>query len=92
MLSLVNLIKLLVFGQPLPELTREIIDRMNAEHAREHADCTQAEVLEFLRENGKVIVDFIGGLEDEDLDRFAHVGRLAVRTRQFLRHLGGHKR
>ncbi len=95
--SVVNLIELVVSGQPLPEITMEAIDQTNAEHAREHADCTQEEVLGFLRENGSAIAEFLNGLEDEDLDRVGHLPLLGgdVSAERFFERIilqsgGGH--
>jgi uncharacterized damage-inducible protein DinB len=42
-------------------------------HARDHADCSRAEVQHLLKENGEAAVDFAAGLEDEDLDRKGHL-------------------
>ena len=71
--GVLNLVKLVVSGEPLPDITMEAIDQMNAEHAEEHADCTRAEVLSLLRENGSSIAEYVAGLGDEDLDRAGHL-------------------
>lgn len=63
----------MVAGEPLPELTSESIDQMNARHAANHAQCTRDEVLKALRENGSAIADFLAGISDADLDRSAHL-------------------
>jgi hypothetical protein len=59
---------------------------MANDHAREHADCTQAEVLEILRKNGKSLAQFTAGLGDEELDRTGFLAMLNrdVSTQQFL--------
>jgi hypothetical protein len=67
--SALNLVKMMVDGQQMPELTMEAISQRNEQHAQKHADCTQAEVLGLLRDNGSKIIDFVGGLTDKDLDR-----------------------
>ena len=40
-------------GQPLPPMTAEMLDQLNAEHAREYANCGKAETLELLRSGGR---------------------------------------
>ena len=60
-------------GGDLPDMKMEDIDKGNAEHAEAHKDCTKAEVLGLLRENGSAIVDLISGLSDEDLEKGAHL-------------------
>ena len=75
--SAFGLAEMIVEGKPLPELTREAIDRGNAQHAKKHAHCSKEEVLGILREKGSSIAEYIAGLNDEDLDRtaqFAVVG------------------
>ena len=67
------LARMMVAGEPLPELTSESIDQMNAKHAAKHGQCTKDEVLKTLRENGAAIADFLAGISDADLDRCAHL-------------------
>ena len=38
-----SFVEMLANGQPLPPLSMEMIDQMNAQHATEHANCTRAE-------------------------------------------------
>jgi hypothetical protein len=47
--SSLDLVKMIVAGETLPPLTMETIDQMNAQHAKEHANCTTEEVLGLLR-------------------------------------------
>ena len=68
-----GLVKLIVAGEKLPDLTGAVIDRLNFKHADKHRDCTRDEVLRTLRENGGSIVDAMAGLTDADLDRIGHV-------------------
>ena len=70
------LTKMIVSGEKLPELTGEQIDQMANQHAREHADCTKAEVLEILRNNGDMLVAFAAGLGDADLDRTGYLAAI----------------
>ncbi len=58
-------------GQPAPPLTMEMIDAGNAQHAREHANCTKAETLDLLRNGGKAAAEMLRGFSDGQLDRTA---------------------
>jgi hypothetical protein len=55
--------------RPLPPLTQETVDEMNARHREEHAGCTRDEVLALLRRNAAVVVDTIRSFGDAELDR-----------------------
>ncbi len=70
------LTKMIVNGDKLPDLTGEQIDQMANRHAREHADCKQAEVLEILRKNGEKLVASAAGLGDSDLDRTGYLAAI----------------
>ncbi|MBT8340105.1 MAG: DinB family protein [Desulfatitalea sp.] len=65
--------KLLIEGQPLPELTYEQIVQMANAHAAKHADCTKAQVLSILESEGGKLVAFITGLSDAVLARSANM-------------------
>ena len=67
--SVIGWVKLIMADQPLPPITMKAIHQMNAEHAKEHADCTQAEVLQLLQKQGKKITNVISGLNDDTLDK-----------------------
>lgn len=65
--------KMIVEGQPLPDVGFDVIHQANAQHAQEHADCTQEAVLGLLREDGAAIAEYVAGLNDTDLDRTAYL-------------------
>ncbi len=71
--GILDLAKSIVAGEPLPELTGEMIDQMNVQHAEEHAGCTKDEVLGFLRANGPEVAGYVAGLSNEDLDRAGYL-------------------
>ncbi|MCP3931192.1 MAG: hypothetical protein GY705_19075, partial [Bacteroidetes bacterium] len=71
--AIFEMAKLIIAGQPLPELTMEKIIQMGNDHAREHAECKKDEVLSILDENGKAFVTYVAGLSDQDLDRRAYL-------------------
>jgi hypothetical protein len=68
-----DLAKLIVAGEPLPQLDEKEIEQMNAQHAEDHADCSKDEVLGFLRKKGPEIAAYVAGLSDHDLDRKGHL-------------------
>jgi hypothetical protein len=69
----VGLARMIVKGEKLPEITNEELVEMANAHAREHAACTREEVLGVLRRNGTVLVDYVAGLSDAELDRTGHL-------------------
>ena len=64
-----DLAKMIVAGEKLPDLTGEAIDQANAKHAQEYAGVTREEMLAALRENGSSVSSFLKELSDADLDR-----------------------
>ena len=68
-LGVLDLARMIVAGKPLPKLTSEIIDQMNAQHAEKHAGCTKDEVLGILGAKIPEFVRYVAGLSDEDLNR-----------------------
>ena len=71
--DIIGLVKMIVDGEKLPELTGEQITEMANEHAREHADCTKAEVLEVLRKHGEAFAGFVAALNDTEFDRTGYL-------------------
>ena len=69
----IGLVKMVVAGEKLPELTAGVIDQMNLKHAEKHRLCTLSDVLKILRENGASAADYVAGLRDADLDRTGHI-------------------
>lgn len=67
--AIANLIKTVASGQSVPNLTMEALDKMNAQHAREHANCTKAETLELYKKNAATAAGVVRGLSDAELDR-----------------------
>jgi hypothetical protein len=47
------------------------LDAMNAQHARDHADCTKAETIELHRKGVAMAAEAIRGLSDEQLAKGA---------------------
>ena len=82
----VNLARMIVNGEKLPEITMDQLVGMANEHARQHAECTREEVLGVLRRNGAALADYAAGLSDAELDRTGYVALAGVEmtAQQFL--------
>lgn len=81
-----DLVKMIVAGETLPPLSMEVIHHLNAQHAREHADCTREEVLALLRQNTSAFATYLEGLSDTELVRTAYLAVIddEVSARQFV--------
>ena len=77
---------MIIEGKKFPDMTMDQITENANRHAREHADCTKAEVLDVLRDKARAMVEFVGGLEDSELDRSGYLPALGtgLTVEQFL--------
>ncbi len=62
-----GMIKAVVAKQAPGDLSMELIDGMNAQHAKDFAACTRAETIELHREGSATAAATIRGLSDADL-------------------------
>jgi len=62
-----GMIKAIVAGQPLGNFTGYLLDEMNAQHARDYANCTKAETIELHRKGMAAAAATIRGLSDDQL-------------------------
>jgi hypothetical protein len=62
-------VRTVVAGQPLPPLTAEYIDQLNAQHAERHSGHSRDETVALLRQNGQEAAALVRGLSDDELDR-----------------------
>lgn len=69
----IDFVRMIVAGEAIPEITMETIDQMNAQHAKEHANCTREEVLGLLRKNGSAFASYLEGLSEADLVRTGYL-------------------
>ena len=69
----IDFVRMIVAGEAIPEITMETIDQMNAQHAKEHANCTTEEVLALLRKNGSAFAGYLEGLSEADLARTGYL-------------------
>lgn len=68
-----DLVKALASGQPITDVTVDLVDQINADHAREHKGCTKEEALDLLGHNSALVVSGVRELSDEELDRAAPI-------------------
>ncbi len=86
---LMDVMQALTNGESRP-ITMEMIDDLNAEHARTFAGCTKAETLSCLRDDGAKAESAIRGLSDADLEAthdLPLLGSDPVTLEQFVRAL-----
>jgi hypothetical protein len=72
----IDLVRMIVAEEAMPEITMEAIDQMNAQHAKKHAHCTQEEVLALLRKKGSAFADYLEGLSEADLARTGYLAAI----------------
>jgi hypothetical protein len=62
-----RIVKTIAAGQALPHFTREMLDEMNAQQAREFADCTKAETIALHKTGAAGAAAAVRGLSDGEL-------------------------
>jgi uncharacterized damage-inducible protein DinB len=80
-------IRTILAGRPLPPMTMDMVDQINAEQFTLNADRSRSEARERLRRNGEETASLLRGLRDADLDRtapFALFGGPTVSIRQLI--------
>ena len=73
-------------GQPVEGLTGEVIDKMNADHAKKFDGVSKEEAIRLLKENSAAAASAIRALSDAELEQAAPVSLYAnaLLTCQFL--------
>jgi hypothetical protein len=66
---IVRIIKTIAAGQALPHFTREMLDEMNAQHAKEFAGCAKPETIALHRKGAAAAASVVRGLSDAELAR-----------------------
>ena len=69
----IDLARTLAAGRPIEGVTTEVVDHMNAVHAKEYDSVTKEEALALLRKNSAAAAAAIRSLTDDDLDSAATV-------------------
>jgi hypothetical protein len=57
----------IVAGRAPGNFSRALLDQMNAQHAKEHANCSKAETAELLKKGAVTAASVVRGLSDDDL-------------------------
>jgi uncharacterized damage-inducible protein DinB len=83
--GIARLVKNVAAGS-VPNLTMAALEQMNAQHAKEHAQCTKAETLELHKKNAAAAAAVVRGLSDAELDRSGSglVGMPPMSTQQVV--------
>jgi hypothetical protein len=66
-------VQMIVQGNPLPPVTMNTIDQLNAQHAEAQRDCTQPEVVALLQRNHAKVIAYLQTIEDADLERHGYL-------------------
>ena len=69
----IDLAKTLASGKPIVGVTWDVIDGMNAKHAKEHASVGKKETLDLLKTNSAAAATAVRALSDAELDKAAPV-------------------
>ena len=69
----IELAKVLASGQPITGATMEVVNKMNADHAKENAEADKGKTLSLLKNNSDVAADAVRAFTDEELDSSATV-------------------
>jgi len=82
----IELAQTIARGEAVTGLTAEVINKMNAEHAKENDRVTKEQTLELLRQNSAAAAAAIRALSDEELDQAVSVSLYggATLTCQFV--------
>jgi uncharacterized damage-inducible protein DinB len=62
-----HIIKTIAAGQALPHFTPQMLDEMNAQHARDFAGCTKAETIALHKRGAAAAAAAVRGLSDAEL-------------------------
>jgi hypothetical protein len=76
----IQLAQTLAKGQPVEGITWDVVNKMNADHAKEFDGVSKEDALELLRQNSAAAASAIRALTDDELDRAAPVSLNANAT------------
>jgi hypothetical protein len=62
-----GIVKTVAAGQSVPHFTMQMLDEMNAKHAKEFAGCTKAETIALHEKGAAASAPIVRGLSDEQL-------------------------
>lgn len=82
-----DLIEAMAAGDDVPAITWDMVNAMNAEHAKQHTRPDRQETHDLLRQNGQAMIELIGELDDAQLQRtwdIPFVDEHSASTQQFI--------
>jgi hypothetical protein len=84
-----GMLKTVASGQTMPPFTMQMLDEMNARHAKDFAGCTKAETLELHKKGVAAAAATVRGLSDAELDRSGTVltGMPAMTAQQIVENI-----
>lgn len=71
--GIANIIKSVAAGQSMPNFTMEMLNEMNAKHAKEHAGATKGETIALHERGAATAAAVVRGLSDDQLAKSATV-------------------
>ena len=69
----IELAQVLASGKPIVDATKEVVDQMNAEHARKFANVSKQETISLLLRNSRAAADSVRAFTETELDQSATV-------------------
>lgn len=64
---IIEWLQMLARGESLPPVTMDMVNQLNAQHAQEHGNCTQSQVIELLKTNYNNLTEYLKTISDKDL-------------------------
>ena len=69
----IDQVQAMIDGLPLTVTTMTDVERLNAQHVREHAECTPLETVAFLKQEGQRVREWLRTIGETDLVRAADI-------------------
>lgn len=84
--SIAGIVKTIAGGQSLPNFTMDMLNQMNADHAKQFAGCTKAETIELHKKGSAAAAAAVRALSDEQLGKSGTVlaGMPAMTAQQIV--------
>jgi len=67
--GIANIIKAVVGGQSMGNFSMDMLHQMNAQHAKEHANCTKADTIALHKKGAATAASVVRGLSDDQLTK-----------------------
>src|SRR5438067_2590387 len=67
--GITRIIKTVSTGQSVPNFTMDMLNAMNAQHAKDHANCTKAETVALHKKNAAAAAAVVRGLSDIEMGK-----------------------